>query len=311
MAVLLALAGVALLPAASAGTARADTTITIAPTGAPDLGNCWPFGYGSPSGGGFSWAPTAAFFYKDIPPFNLTPGYPLAFDLNGVNDADIQLDIALARTTANGEVVEGEPFQTVATNTQTPANPRGDNIVGNFELQFAAEEPFAFPGGGLIIRFSNPSPSYQADDFCNGNLVGASSADPSGFFVQRAFQDPDGVAPWGPTATNSIGAFRVTSDETPPETTITNAPTKKVKSFNKTANVLFEFTSSEPDSTFACSLDGRASHPCSSPDVEKVKAKRKTKKHQLAVSATDAAGNADPTPATAEFKVKRKKKKKK
>ena len=58
------------------------------------------------------------------------------------------------------------------------------------------QAPFSFPGGGLIIRFSNPSASYLADITCTQVLVGADATDPSGFFVQRALNDPDGVSPW-------------------------------------------------------------------------------------------------------------------
>jgi hypothetical protein len=97
------------------------------------------------------------------------------------------------------------------------------------------------------------------------------------------------------------------ADTTAPDTTFTRVPKNKVKTFSRRADVLFEFVSSEPGSTFACSLDGRAFAACDSPHVFKVKAKRrKAKKHEFAVRATDAAGNVDPTPATDEFKVKRK-----
>ena len=112
-------------------------------------------------------------------------------------------------------------------------------------------------------------------------------------------QDPDTSACNSPPET--------TADGTAPETTLTRVPKNKVKTFSRRADVLFEFTSSEPGSTFACSLDGKAFAACDSPHVFKVKAKRKkAKKHEFAVRATDTAGNGDPTPATDEFKVKRK-----
>jgi hypothetical protein len=202
--------------ALSAGTAQA-ATVTVFPNN-PVVENCYPFGAGNPAGD--PWTPFAAFIYQNVPSFELTTGDTLAFDLGAVNDADIELEIALARTVSNGTIVEGEPFKQVVSNDQTPANPRGDTTVGNFELQFTAEAPFSFPGGGLIIRFSDPSTSYEADTSCDQVLVGASSTDTSGFFVRRAFKDADGVAPWsgGLFDTVSIGAFRVvTTDPTPPE----------------------------------------------------------------------------------------------
>jgi len=107
--------------------------VTIFPD-SPMLDNCVPFGMGDP--GPDLWRPYAAFIYKDVPPFVLDPNTKdiLAFDLGRVNDADIELDIAMARTTTNGGDQEAEPFVTVAHNTQTPANPRGNTTVGDFEL---------------------------------------------------------------------------------------------------------------------------------------------------------------------------------
>jgi Ca2+-binding RTX toxin-like protein len=132
------------------------------------------------------------------------------------NGGDVQIDIDLARTTTNGGEIAAQPFTRVAVNTQTPENATGDTVVGNFELRFTSIAPFSFPGGGLIIRFSNPSPSYAADPAGGGNITGASSTDPSGFFVRRAFSDPDGVAPWNGDFV-FIGGFRVTTAEAPPE----------------------------------------------------------------------------------------------
>jgi DNA-binding beta-propeller fold protein YncE len=88
-------------------------------------------------------------------------------------------------------------------------------------------------------------------------------------------------------------------DTDPPDTHITKGPKDKTK--NKRAT--FEFTSTEPGSTFECSLDGKAFAPCASPDTLKVK----KGKHRFDVRATDAAGNVDPTPASDAWKVKKKK----
>ncbi len=187
------------------GFANADVTISPA---TPGVGNCFPFGKGGDDGGD-PWTPYAGFIYQNIPAFNLLAGDILAFDLGAVNDADIQLDIAMAPTTVNGGNIQSGSFVQVVSNTQTPANPRGDTIVGNFELQFIAEAPFSFPGGGLIIRFSNPSAAYLADTTCDQVLVNADSTDTSGYFVQRFYNDADGVSPWDNPSTGSIGAFQV------------------------------------------------------------------------------------------------------
>jgi hypothetical protein len=105
--------------------AGAATTITVFPADPPNTGNCYPFGIG------VAWTPFAGFVYKNIPAFELRPGDTLAFDTNAVNNVDVQLEIALSRTTANGNDILAAPyFTTVVTNTQTPLNPRGDTVQG-------------------------------------------------------------------------------------------------------------------------------------------------------------------------------------
>jgi hypothetical protein len=100
-------------------------------------------------------------------------------------------------------------------------------------------------------------------------------------------------------------------DGAPPDTTLTQVPKNKVKTFSRRADVLFEFVSSEPGSSFQCKLNKSAFEPCDSPHVLKAKARRKKpKRHEFQVRAIDVTGNVDATPATDEFKVKRKRKRK-
>jgi hypothetical protein len=197
---------------AATGSAGATTiTTTPATLGSPD--NCWPFGVGTPTG---EWRPFAGFVYKNIPAFQLKVGDTIGFDLGGMNDADIQLDIALAAATSNGSDVPSGAFAAVVTNTQTPANPRGDTIAGDYELRFTAQAPFSFAGGGLIVRFSNPSASYAADATCTAvayELV--RSTDASGYFAERFAQDPDGTAPWTTTDNGPIVPIQLTLADTP------------------------------------------------------------------------------------------------
>jgi hypothetical protein len=183
-------------------------TITIAPTDTQSMTNTFPFG-----GGSVGWTPYHGFIYKNVPAFNLQPGDILAFDLGLQNEVDIQLDIAMAPTTVNGGTLEAGPFTTVVTNTQTPQNPRGDTTLGNFELRFTVEQPFSFPGGGLIIRFSNPSASYAADNNSTFNLVAATTSDASGYFAGRFYRDSDGVSPWDNNDTGSIGGFQIITQD--------------------------------------------------------------------------------------------------
>jgi hypothetical protein len=88
------------------------------------------------------------------------------------------------------------------------------------------------------------------------------------------------------------------ADVTPPDTTIENGPGKQTASTK--AKLIF---SSEAGATFTCKLDKKPARACTSPF--KVK-KLEPGKHKVTVTATDAAGNADPTPATYTWKVKKK-----
>jgi hypothetical protein len=84
-------------------------------------------------------------------------------------------------------------------------------VPGDYELAFTAQSAFNFPGGGLIIRISNPGPAFVGDETCEDSLVGAGSgADSSGFFVSRVFTDSDGASPWDAGDEGPIGQFRLT-----------------------------------------------------------------------------------------------------
>jgi hypothetical protein len=287
---------VALTAAVLAPTARAAKDLTIAPED-PSVSNCWPFGQGGP---GEDWTPYFAFFYKNIPAFKLKKGDRLAFDLGAPNiedpSSDIQMDIAMAPTTTNGGHEESRPFKTIVRNTQTPRNPRGDSIVGNFELSFKAtpKKTFRFPGGGLIIRFSNPSAAYRADDTCDAVLVGTSGSDPSGFFVGRTDPpDEDGVAPWDVPQSGDTGGFQI---EKAPQTRIKGGP----KGETDESDAAFRLKSSDRGSKFKCKLDGKKLRPCK----KKLKLENlEPGKHVLKVRAKDTDNITDATPAKRKWTV--------
>ena len=297
---------VGLVSVINVGVARADQTLTVFPNEPDASDNCYPFGYG------LDWTPYAGYVYKNLPAFELRPNDVIAFDLSQVNDADIELEIALARTTTNGGNVQAQPFQTVVTNTQTPSNPRGDTTVGNFELQFRAESSFSFPGGGMIIRFSDPSSAYAADAICNQIAVAAGASDSSGLFVERFYSDADGLSPWPSGNPASVGAFQIrTFDQPPPppaqdtdrpETTITRGMKR-----SETGKAKFRFESDEAGSSFECKVKGKdlkrrlkQFRDCDSPHKYKGLDEGR---YKFKVRAIDAAGNVDATPAKDRFRV--------
>ena len=89
------------------------------------------------------------------------------------------------------------------------------------------------------------------------------------------------------------GSLTVEKEGSPPITTITTAPSGEAAS----GPVEIAFTSSQPDSTFECSLDGASYAPCSSPDRFTVSAGA----HTFSVRAINAHGLKDPSPPTAKW----------
>jgi hypothetical protein len=112
---------------------------------------------------------------------------------------------------------------------------------------------------------------------------------------------PDGPVTISATAFDTSGlsaqdAHAVTVDTLAPQTTIDGGPSGTVT----TTSATFTFSSSEPGSAFACSLDGAPATACTSPTTYNGLANGA---HSFSVAATDAAGNADASPALAEWTV--------
>ena len=101
----------------------------------------------------------------------------------------------------------------------------------------------------------------------------------------------EAAAQRGTVTVDNVSASSTGSDLTPPQTTISAGPSATVPNGQAT----FEFTSSEPSSTFQCSLDAAAYTACTSPKAYSGLAKGS---HTFNVRAADASGNVDPTPAT-------------
>jgi hypothetical protein len=123
---------------------------------------------------------------------------------------------------------------------------------------------------------------------------------PGSHAVQARATDPSGNVDATP-ATRSVTVTVPVTPGTPgaPETTLTQAPAKKVVSRRKRVRVTFAFSSS-PGVTFECSLDAASYRACTSP----TRAKVGKGKHTFAVRAVSSTGTVDPSPATVTFKVK-------
>lgn len=93
-----------------------------------------------------------------------------------------------------------------------------------------------------------------------------------------------------------VTTYTWTIDTIPPETAIASTPPPSSSS----AGASFTFTSSEPGSTFACSLDASGFDPCASPQSY---AGLGDGNHTFRVEAIDPAGNADTTPTSYSWQV--------
>jgi hypothetical protein len=112
---------------------------------------------------------------------------------------------------------------------------------------------------------------------------------PHTFAVRAVFRAPDVVRASDPVA------FGWSVDTVAPETTITSGPDDGATILDVAPT--FEFGADEA-ATFTCTVDGGATQPCASPFTTPALT---AGEHTVAITATDAVGNADPTPATASF----------
>ena len=214
-----------------------------------------------------------------------------------------QFDITKGGATTGDYVIKivalntgGAPTETVLSETTVPnaSVPAGNStITGVFGAPLSVTAGQSY--GALITR---PGPSSVIMGLRTGNDCPGS-----------VFSSPNQTDPFTASPADWDIVFAVfveppaAPDNTPPDTQITAGPKAKTKK----RGAEFQFSSNEPGSTFACSLDGGPFEACSSP---KTYDKLKRKKHSFAVRATDAAGNVDGTPATFDWKVKKKKRKK-
>ncbi len=136
----------------------------------------------------------------------------------------------------------------------------------------------------------------RVEFFVNGTLVGSDYTAPYNVIWNSA-TSPDGpvtitarAVDVGFNVTDSAGRA-ITVDNTPPDTVINSGPSGTVNS----ASATFTFSSNESGASFTCVLDGVDIDGCVSPQTFN---DLFNGSHTFQVTATDVAGNIDPTPAT-------------
>ncbi|MGE5280950.1 MAG: hypothetical protein ACM3N0_01260 [Chloroflexota bacterium] len=132
--------------------------------------------------------------------------------------------------------------------------------------------------------------------WANGEAGTIGRANSDGTAVSQSFIATGGKQICG-VAVDSLSSPSNPPDTTPPQTTISSGPGKKLA----TGLAKFSFRSSEgAGAHFVCKLDRRKAASCKSPKTYR---RLKRGKHVFRVWAIDAAGNKDPTPAKRRFRV--------
>jgi hypothetical protein len=141
------------------------------------------------------------------------------------------------------------------------------------------------------LSSTEPGSSFECNLDGAGFVACATPASYSGIadgphtFQARAIDAAGNVDP-------SPSSYAWTIDATPPDTSI--GPSQPA-ALTTATGATFDFSSTEPGSTFACSRDGAAFTSCTSP---KTYAALADGNHSFQVRATDAAGNTDGSPAS-------------
>jgi len=155
---------------------------------------------------------------------------------------------------------------------------------------------FGFHAGEAASFECSLVPAGDPDAFvsCASGTTQPNLADGEYTFKVRA---TDLAANAGAPASFSWVVDNSLNDTTPPQTTLLSTPPDPSGS----ALAAFTYGSSEPGSSFECSLDGAPFTPCSSAGVSY--SGLADGPHSFQVRATDASANVDPTPAGYSFSV--------
>ena len=168
-----------------------------------------------------------------------------------------------------------------------------------------ADGTYNTTGAVVLVGSAEPSSTVSISD--GVTAAGTTTADGGGNWTKTVTALTDGVHAFRASATDAAnrasapsGITHVTVDTHAPHTSIRTGPTGSTTQ----TSVSFEFTSSEPGSTFECALSGPGRPAtfarCTSPAAF---ASLRPGSYVFAVRAVDHAGNTDPHPATRSFSI--------
>jgi CSLREA domain-containing protein len=176
----------------------------------------------------------------------------------------------------NGDGTDGEVY----TIDKTPPETSLISTPINPSNQADASFSFSSPDGSATFECNLDDAGFTT---CSNPASYSSLAEGSHSFQVRAKDAAGNVDPTPAT-------FSWTIDVTPPDTTITSAPSDPTNS----AQASFDFSSADGTATFECNLDDAGFTTCSSPASYTSLAEGN---HSFQVRAKDPAGNVDLTPA--------------
>jgi hypothetical protein len=215
------------------------------------------------------------------------PATPLA-------DGTYTFRVAAVDSSLNPDATPATQAFTVDTTPPETSVDSGATVTNDATPTFAFSSPDA--GASFQCSIDQGTPSFSS---CSGPGATHTPMSPLSdgghtFRVQAIDQAGNGDP--------SPATRTVTVDTLPPQTRITKAPPTivRLKGTKKAAAVRFSFRASEQVSGLVCALDGHKPKPCASPKAYELKKGR----HHFSVTATDLAGNVDPSAAKVRVTVK-------
>jgi hypothetical protein len=225
------------------------------------------------------------------------------YQWQGQTVLDLQLEDYSGSAPDLGAFESEGPPDTTAPNVVATSPLAGETDVAQSALVSAVFSESMSPGDLTSSTFvltvegsptSVPAIVTYDDASLTSTLVPTSPLDPDSTYEATISGGSGGVTDvaGNPLVLDYVWTFTTVSvDIDPPDTSISSGPVDPTNAIS--AN--FVFTSNEPGSIFECKLDGGVSDTCTSPHVLSTLLEGS---HTFEVTATDIAGNTDPTPAT-------------
>lgn len=164
---------------------------------------------------------------------------------------------------------------------------------GTYWAEWSGNAAFEAVAPQVTVKGARGRPGANGRKFISAVGVWSPAVDPGNPFPAPDFPQDFAFRLHGSRTVDRPSVDSPPPDKTAPNTLIRKAPKRK----NRKRTVKIAFSANEAGATFTCRFNRKPAAPCTSP----VKLKPRRGGNRFAVTATDAAGNADPTPAVAKW----------